>query len=66
MAFTHLHVHTEHSFLDGVPTLSDLCDRVLEIGQTSIAITDHGECSGHLQFQEVAKNRGVKIGRAHV
>lgn len=60
MAFTHLHVHTEHSFLDGVPTLSDLCDRVLEIGQNSIAITDHGECSGHLQFQEVAKNRGVK------
>lgn len=43
MSFTHLHVHTEHSFLDGVPTLANLCERVLEIGQDSIAITDHGE-----------------------
>lgn len=60
MSFTHLHLHTEHSFLDGVPTLADLADRVIELGQNSVAITDHGEVSGHLKFQSVAQERGIK------
>lgn len=60
MAFTHLHVHTEHSFLDGVPTLPSLAQRVIELGQTAVAMTDHGECSGHLKFQKACNDAGIK------
>lgn len=56
----HLHVHTEHSFLDGLPTLPDLVARAVELGQDAIAITDHANVSGHLKFQRAAKARGVK------
>lgn len=59
MSFTHLHVHTEHSFLDGVSTLDGLCDRVVELKQSAVAITDHGEVSGHLLFQKAAKKRNI-------
>lgn len=58
--FVHLHVHTEHSFLDGVPTIPDLCDRVLELGQTAVAVTDHGEVSGHYKLQKEAVSRGIQ------
>lgn len=60
MAFAHLHVHTEHSFLDGAATIPDLVERVLEVGQSAVAITDHGEVSGHLRFQNACIQRGIK------
>jgi len=56
----HLHVHTEHSFLDGHSTVEDLVERVTTLGQSSVAITDHGECSGHLKLQRVADKAGIK------
>jgi DNA polymerase-3 subunit alpha len=60
VSFVHLHVHTEHSFLDGVPTLPGLVKRVAELGQGAVAITDHGEVSGHLKFQTAAKEQGIQ------
>lgn len=60
MAFVHLHVHTEHSFLDGVPTLPALAKRVSELGQSAVAITDHGEVSGHLKFQTACQDQGIQ------
>jgi DNA polymerase III subunit alpha len=60
MSFVHLHVHTQFSFLDGVPTLDDLAERVVEIGQTACAITDHGEVSGHFRWQKSAREAEIK------
>lgn len=60
MAFVHLHVHTEFSFLDGASTLEGLVQRVVDIGQTAVAITDHGEVSGHLKFQQAANDVGIQ------
>lgn len=42
MAFTHLHLHTEYSLLDGACRIEQLVRRVKELGQTAVAITDHG------------------------
>ena len=56
----HLHVHTEHSFLDGLSTVDQLVNRVVDLGQSSVAITDHGECSGHLRLQKAADKAGIK------
>ena len=42
MSFVHLHVHTEYSLLDGACRIGGMMDRVKELGQTAIAITDHG------------------------
>ncbi len=60
MAFTHLHVHTEYSLLDGACRIDKLLDRVQELGMTSCAITDHGVMYGAVQFYEQAKKRGIK------
>ena len=46
MAFTHLHVHTEYSLLDGACRIEPLMERVKELGQTAVAITDHGVMYG--------------------
>lgn len=56
----HLHVHTEHSFLDGLSTVDQLVNRVVDLGQSAVAITDHGECSGHLRLQKAADKAGIK------
>lgn len=56
----HLHLHTEHSFLDGIPTMKQLVDRIAELNQDTVAVTDHGECSGHLRFQKAAHAKGIK------
>ena len=42
MSFAHLHVHTEYSLLDGACRIAGMMDRVKELGQTAITITDHG------------------------
>jgi len=55
-----LHVHSEHSCLDGLATIDDIVNRVVDLGQSAVAITDHGECSGHLQLQHAADKAGIK------
>ena len=58
--FTNLHVHTTYSLLDGLPKIKDLIDYAKELGQTSVAITDHGNMYGTIEFYEVAKKAGIK------
>ncbi len=60
MSFTHLHLHTEYSLLDGACRINSLMDRVKELGQTSVAITDHGVMYGVVDFYKAAKEKGVK------
>jgi DNA polymerase-3 subunit alpha len=58
--FTHLHLHTEYSLLDGACDLTKLMDRVATLGQKSVAMTDHGNIYGAVHFFDAAKERGVK------
>ena len=60
MGFVHLHVHTEYSLLDGACRISGMMDRVKELGQTAIAITDHGVMYGCIDFYKAAKEAGIK------
>ena len=57
--FTHLHVHTEYSLLDGAARITRLLDRVKELGMDSCAITDHGVMYGVVDFYREAKKRGI-------
>jgi len=58
--FTHLHLHTDYSLLDGACDVEKLVNRVADIGQKAVAITDHGNIYGAVHFFEAAKKRGVK------
>ena len=60
MSFVHLHVHTEFSLLDGACRIDGMMDRVKELGQTAVAITDHGVMYGCIDFYKAAKAAGVK------
>ncbi len=60
MSFVHLHVHTEYSLLDGACRINRMMDRVKELGQTAIAITDHGVMYGCIDFYKAAKAAGIK------
>ncbi len=60
MSFVHLHVHTEYSLLDGACRIGRLVKRVKELGQTAVAITDHGVMYGVIDFYRAAKKEGVK------
>ncbi len=60
MSFTHLHLHTEYSLLDGACRISSLMDRVKELGQDAVAITDHGVMYGCIDFYKEAKAAGIK------
>ena len=60
MAFTHLHVHTEYSLLDGSCKIPELVARVKELGMDSMAITDHGVMYGVIDFYKAAKAAGIK------
>ena len=60
MGFTHLHVHTEYSLLDGACRIRDIMQRVKEVGQDSVAITDHGVMYGVIDFYRAAEEAGVK------
>ena len=60
MGFVHLHVHTEYSLLDGACRISKMMDRVKELGQDAIAITDHGVMYGCIDFYKAAKAAGIK------
>lgn len=58
--FTHLHLHTEYSLLDGACRIEGLMQRVKALGQTAVAITDHGVMYGCVDFYKAAKKVGVK------
>ena len=60
MSFVHLHLHTEYSLLDGACRIGQLMDRVKELGQDAVAITDHGVMYGCIDFYKAAKAAGVK------
>ncbi len=60
MAFTHLHVHTEYSLLDGSSKIEELVARAKELGMNSLAITDHGVMYGAVAFYKAAKAAGIK------
>jgi len=58
--FTHLHVHTHYSLLDGLGKIDDLLDRAKKFNMDSLAITDHGTMYGVIEFYEKAKKAGIK------
>jgi DNA polymerase-3 subunit alpha len=58
--FTHLHLHTEYSLLDGLSRIPDVMDRVKAIGQQSVAMTDHGALYGAIDFYKEARAREIK------
>ena len=60
MSFVHLHVHTEYSLLDGACRIDRMMERVKELGQSAIAITDHGVMYGCIDFYKAAKAAGIK------
>ena len=57
--FAHLHVHTEFSLLDGACRIEQLMDRVAQLGQPAVAVTDHGVMYGAIDFYRAAKKRGI-------
>jgi len=58
--FTHLHVHSQYSLLDGLPKIPDLIDYVKELGMDSVALTDHGVLYGAVEFYKEAVKKGIK------
>jgi DNA polymerase-3 subunit alpha len=60
MMFTHLHVHTEYSLLDGMCRIPRLVQKAKELGMESLAITDHGVMYGAIEFYQAAKEAGIK------
>ena len=60
MEFTHLHVHTEYSLLDGSSKIKEITSRAKELGMKSLAITDHGVMYGVIDFYKAAKEVGIK------
>lgn len=60
MRFTHLHVHSHYSLLDGLPKIDELLDYVKEQGMDSVALTDHGVLYGAVEFFKKAQEKGIK------
>ena len=60
MAFTHLHVHTQFSLLDGSSRIPELIRQAREYGMNSVAISDHGAMYGVIDFYKEAKRQGIK------
>jgi len=58
--FVHLHVHSEYSLLDGACKISDLVDKAVQLKMSALALTDHGNMFGAVEFYEAAKSRGIK------
>ena len=65
-SFVHLHLHTQYSLLDGALRLDDLFEKAKEFNMPAIAMTDHGNMFGAIDFYKRAKNAGIKpfIGSA--
>src|SRR3989344_3136678 len=60
LKFTHLHVHSHYSLLDGLPKIGELLDHIKELGMDSVAITDHGNLYGAIEFYQKAQKRDIK------
>ena len=60
MKFTHLHVHSHYSLLDGLPKIDELLDYCQKLDMDSVALTDHGVLYGAVEFYKKAKERGIK------
>jgi len=60
MGFTHLHLHTEYSLLDGMNKIEELAPRIKELGMDAVAVTDHGNMYGVMEFYETMKKAGIK------
>ena len=60
MSFTHLHLHTSYSLLDGAGRIPEMIDRAKELGQSAIAITDHGVMYGAVEFFKTCLKKGMK------
>ena len=60
MSFVHLHVHTEYSLLDGACRIKDIPKKIKEMGQTGVAMTDHGVMYGSVEFFKACKKEGIK------
>jgi DNA polymerase-3 subunit alpha len=60
MKFTHLHVHSHYSLLDGLPKIKELVDYVKKSGMDSVALTDHGVLYGAVEFYKACKEKGIK------
>ena len=60
MKFTHLHVHSHYSLLDGLPKIDELLDYVQKLGMDSVALTDHGNIYGAVELYKKAKEKGIK------
>jgi DNA polymerase-3 subunit alpha len=58
--FTHLHLHSQYSLLDGLPKIDELLNYIKSLGMDSVAITDHGNIYGAVEFYKKAKEKGVK------
>ena len=59
-SFVHLHLHTEYSFLDGAVRMKELMKKAKELGMPAVAITDHGNLHGAIEFYQAATNAGIK------
>ena len=59
--FTHLHVHTQYSILDGMSDITALVDKCLANGMNSLAITDHGVMYGIKEFSDVVSKKNGKV-----
>src|SRR5947207_9078598 len=59
-SFVHLHLHTEYSLLDGAVRMRELMERAVEMGMPAVAITDHGNLFGAIEFYQAATAAGVK------
>lgn len=60
MSFVHLHLHTEYSLLDGACRIEKLVKKIKELGQTAVAVTDHGVMYGAIDFYRACKKEGIK------
>ena len=60
MAFTHLHLHTEYSLLDGAARIKKMVKKAKEYAMDSVAITDHGVMFGVIDFYKTCKKEGIK------
>lgn len=58
--FVHLHLHTEYSLLDGANRIDKMVKKIQELGMSSVAVTDHGNMFGTIQFYQQAKKNGIK------
>lgn len=58
--FTHLHLHTEYSLLDGANKIKPLAKKLKDMGMTSVAMTDHGNMFGAIDFYNAMRAQGIK------